>query len=119
MHPEENRGGESPEECAIRETFEEVCIKPSDINKGGELFFQFVDGLTIHGHVFYTDTYSGIPKETDEAKPFWCPIDEIPYENMWEDDITWLPSLLSKDYFKGYYIFDDEKMIEAYVSTDF
>ena len=38
---------------------------------------------------------------------------------MWEDDITWLPSLLSKDYFKGYYIFDDEKMIEAYVSTDF
>lgn len=111
--------GESPEECAIRETFEEVCIMPSDINKGGELFFQFVDGLTIHGHVFYTDTYSGIPKETDEAKPFWCPIDEIPYENMWEDDITWLPSLLSKDYFKGYYIFDDEKMIEAYVSTDF
>jgi len=111
--------GESPYDCAIRETFEEVCVQPSDVKKAGELFFQFVDGLTIHGYVFYTDKYSGTPKETREANPFWCSVDEIPYDKMWEDDITWLPCLLSKDYFHGYYIFDDEKMIDAYVTTDF
>ena len=111
--------GESPDECAIRETCEEVCVQPSDVKKAGELFFQFVDGLTIHGYVFYTDQYLGTPKETREANPFWCSVDEIPYDKMWEDDITWLPCLLSKDYFHGYYIFDDEKMIDAYVTTDF
>ena len=111
--------GESPDECAIRETFEEVCVQPSDVKKAGELFFQFVDGLTIHGYVFYTDQYLGTPAETREANPFWCSVDEIPYDKMWEDDITWLPCLLSKDYFHGYYIFDDEKMIDAYVTIDF
>lgn len=111
--------GESPNDCAIRETFEEVCVQPSDVKKAGELFFQFVDGLTIHGYVFYTDQYLGTPTETREANPFWCSVDEIPYDKMWEDDITWLPCLLSKDYFHGYYIFDDEKMIDAYVTTDF
>ena len=51
--------GESPYDCAIRETFEEVCVQPSNVKKAGELFFQFVDGLTIHGYVFYTDQYLG------------------------------------------------------------
>ena len=62
--------GESPDECAIRETFEEVCVQPSDVKKAGELFFQFLDGLTIHGYVFYTDQYLGTPAETREANPF-------------------------------------------------
>ena len=106
---------ETPLECAIRETMEEVCVEPLNINCAGELFFQFVDGLTIQGYVFRADNLIGIPKETEEANPFWCSVDEIPFDHMWEDDVTWIPYLLSDQYFKGYYIFDDELMLDAEV----
>lgn len=106
---------EMPLDCAIRETMEEVCVEPLNIHCTGELFFQFVDGLTIHGYVYRAENLKGVPKETDEADPFWCPINEIPYDQMWEDDVTWIPYLLSDEYFKGYYIFDDELMLDAEV----
>ena len=71
--------------------------------------------MTIHGYVFRADNLIGIPKETEEANPFWCSVDEIPFDQMWEDDVTWIPYLLSEKYFKGYYIFDDELMLDAEV----
>lgn len=107
--------GESALECAIRETQEEVCIHAKDIALSGELFFQFVDGLSIHATVYRAHDFDGNPSETDEANPFWCPVDQVPFDQMWEDDATWFPYLLSYQYFKAYYIFEDERMLDAYV----
>lgn len=109
---------ETPYDCAIRETLEEVCVEPVNIQCAGELFFQFTDGLTIHGYVYRADNLKGMPQETIEANPFWCSIHDIPYDKMWEDDITWFPYLLSNNYFKGYYIFDNEVMLDAVVKTN-
>jgi hypothetical protein len=71
---------------------EEVGVEASGLTKVGELSFQFVDGYALHGTVFFASTHSGTPHATREADPFWCPVDEIPYERMWEDDRYWLPS---------------------------
>ena len=107
--------GESLLECAIRETKEEVCITPHTISPAGELFFQFVDGLSIHCTVFRSEGFSGQASETDEANPFWCSLDELPFDEMWEDDVTWFDLLIKKTYFTGNYIFDEERMLDAVV----
>ena len=106
---------ESLLECAIRETEEEVCITPHTISPAGELFFQFVDGLSIHCTVFRSEGFSGQPSETEEANPFWCSLDKLPFDQMWEDDATWFDHLIKKTYFIGNYIFDEERMLDAVV----
>jgi 8-oxo-dGTP diphosphatase len=62
---------ETPLECAIRETQEELLISPLDIRPAGELFFHANDMPRIHGHIFVASDYEGTPSETDEAIPLW------------------------------------------------
>ena len=109
--------GESLLECAIRETEEEVCITPHLISPAGELFFQFVDGLSIHCTVFRAEGWSGEPSETEEANPFWCSLNQLPFDRMWEDDATWFDYLVEKKYFTGSYIFDGDRMLDAVIGT--
>ncbi len=110
--------GERPIDCAIRETREEVCVTPKNIDLSGELFFQFTDGLSIHCIVYCSNDFDGEPKETDEAIPFWCNIDDIPFSQMWEDDVTWFDYLISKTFFKAYYIFDGDQMLDARIELE-
>lgn len=107
---------ETPEQAAIRETQEEIGLTPQKLKYMGELHFIFLDGYSLHGTVFFSNQYTGTPIETPEATPFWCPINKIPYENMWADDSLWLPVALSGKQFKGYFIFDDDKMLSHKMS---
>jgi 8-oxo-dGTP diphosphatase len=102
---------ETAEQAAIREVQEEIGLTPSNLTYMGELHFIFTDGYSLHGTIFFSDSYTGTPVETIEASPFWCQIDRIPYENMWADDRLWLPIVLSGKKFKGYFIFDGETML--------
>lgn len=104
--------GEAPIEAAVREAQEELCITPRELTFCGENLFQFVDGYSIHVHVFKADDYEGRPTETDEASPIWSPIDAIPYEEMWEDDKLWIPHVLDGTRFYGRFLFDDDVMLD-------
>ena len=109
---------ESDFEAAVRETREEVGITPKRPEKVGELNFYFTDGYLLKGYVFVSQEYSGEIEETPEAAPFWCKTDEIPYENMWEDDRFWLPLMLCREKFCGYFVFDDDKMLDKNIIVD-
>lgn len=104
--------GETPLEAAVREVQEELCITPLELTYSGENLFQFVDGYSIHVHVFKAGDYEGEPTETDEASPIWTPVDKIPYEEMWEDDKLWVPLVLDGTRFFGRYLFDDDVMLD-------
>jgi len=104
--------GETPLEAAVREVQEELCITPVELTYSGENLFQFVDGYSIHVHVFKAGDYEGEPTETDEASPIWSNLDAIPYEEMWEDDKLWVPLVLDGTRFYGRYLFDDDIMLD-------
>ncbi len=104
--------GETARECALREVREELCITPLDLEPVGENRFQFVDGYSIHVHVFRAGSYRGRPRETEEAVPLWFGLDEIPYHEMWEDDRLWVPRLLDGTWFSGRFLFDGDHMLD-------
>lgn len=107
--------GELPRECAVREVEEEIGVTPTQVEERGELFFQFVDGYSIHVWVFRAAGYQGETVETDEAVPLWFPLDEIPYGEMWADDRIWLPLMLDGRRFHGRFIFDGDAMVDHHV----
>jgi 8-oxo-dGTP diphosphatase len=104
--------GETVAECAVRETEEELLTTPEGSRPVGQLQFQFVDGYSIHVHVFRAEACDREPQETDEAVPIWAPVDAIPFDEMWEDDRIWLPSLLDDEPFHGRFLFDDDSMVD-------
>jgi len=103
--------GETPVQAAVREVEEEIGVTPVNARQAGQLYFQFVDGHSIHGYVFTAADFSGELRETDEALPFWVPLDRIPYHNMWADDRLWIPLLLSGKLFIGRFLFDGDQML--------
>ncbi|MGI9241010.1 MAG: 8-oxo-dGTP diphosphatase [Verrucomicrobiales bacterium] len=110
--------GETAAEGAIRETEEEVGLQATDLRQMGELHFQFTDGMALHCTVFHSDQFSGEAIETDEAIPIWTEIATIPYDEMWEDDVHWLPQMLAGKTFRGYFEFDGDQMLSKELSFD-
>ena len=108
--------GETPKQCAIRETREELCITPTHVQAAGQLFFHSEDMPRLHGHVFIASDYMGTPQETAEAKPIWFTKEDVPYDQMWEDDRYWLPAVLSGKGIHGRFIFIQENLIDYEVS---
>jgi 8-oxo-dGTP diphosphatase len=103
--------GETWMEAAIREVEEEICVTPIAVSECGELQFQFVDGYSIHVRVFRANDYTGTPAETVEAIPLWVDVANVPYGEMWADDIIWLPLLLAGKPFAGRFLFADDTML--------
>ena len=103
--------GESALRCAERETQEEIGVTPLGLEELGELFFQFIDGYSLHVAVFRAADCRGELIETPEASPIWTRIAEIPYAEMWQDDPFWLPLLLDRRPFRGYFTFDEDRML--------
>ena len=110
--------GEQPHDCAVRETEEEVGITPIDLRPRGELHFQFKDGYSLHCTVFTASSYSGTLVETEEALPIWTELDAIPYDEMWADDIHWLPGVIAGQSFRAWFHFDGDNMLSKHIDWD-
>ena len=107
--------GETPREAVVRETQEEVGVTPLGLEERGVIQFQFTDGYSLHCVIFQASDLEGELIETDEADPFWCSVDEIPYDGMWEDDRHWLPLMLEGRPFKASFEFEGESMLSKVI----
>lgn len=101
--------GESSLAAASRETVEETGVTPKDPRYAGLLEFRFAEGSACWDNlcaVYRADAYDGrLCAEHDECAPEWVGLDAIPYDRMWEDDRSWLPSLLTGRPFHRVYRF--------------
>lgn len=103
--------GETARQCAIRETIEEVCLRPLAVRCMGLIHFQYADGRVIDGRIFRADGALGVPRETEEARPFWVGIDAIPWQRMWDDDVLWLPHLIAGAPFRAELLIHDDRLV--------
>lgn len=106
--------GETALDAALRETAEEVCltVEAASTVHRASLSFQFVDGYRLTAEVFVANRYTGTPTATDEADPFWCRVDTLPFDEMWADDALWLPIVLAGGRCAGWFVFDDDTMLD-------
>ena len=104
--------GEGASRAAAREFKEELEATPVGVEKFGEVWFHVMDGPAIRIHVFRATDCDGEPRETDEAKPFWCSVNEVPYDRMWADDRHWFPLLLEGLLFEARSVFDGDRLLE-------
>jgi len=104
--------GETVEIAAVRELEEETGIKVSihDLYPIGHVTFLFPSkphwSQTVH--VFLVEMWQGSPAESDEMKPAWCMVNEIPFESMWDDASYWLPVVLKGKRIKASFVFKDD-----------
>jgi 8-oxo-dGTP diphosphatase len=103
--------GESPFDCARRETREEVGIEPLDPVCRAELCFQDTNGYAMRGYAFVADRFTGVPVATAEALPFWCDVDALPFEEMWDDDRFWLPRVLAGECLVGEFLMHEDRLV--------
>ncbi|MCK4647615.1 8-oxo-dGTP diphosphatase [Candidatus Pacearchaeota archaeon] len=104
--------GETLEEAAIRETYEEAGITIKNLERMGQIRFYFQGKEQDHlVNFFLASDFSGVAKETKEMKPEWFRRDKLPYYRMWEDDRYWLPLLLEGKYFTGKFNFNKKNLI--------
>jgi len=102
--------GETPEQNALREAYEETGLRLRNLEYHGELKF-FLGGkneLSFHSYLFSTKEFSGNARSTEEGEVRWFELDEIPYDKMWPDDIFWIPKMLAGQKFDADFFFDGE-----------
>ena len=101
---------ETPEEAMVRETKEEIYVTPKKYEKVGIIEFdEFYKGKkeNVLFHLYIVTEWIGDIKESDEMKPYWFDINNIPYDNMFPDDKYWLPIILQGRKIKGHFSFDE------------
>ena len=107
--------GETNEEGAKRELHEESSLIANTLQRVGYLVFNMKESAKLMKvHVYRTDDFSGSPMESEEMKPKWYSVDNIPYDGMWPDDKYWIPYMLDGKTLIGRFDYEDDDTISDY-----
>lgn len=90
--------GETAADAAVREVAEEsgVIVVLEDLTELGPVRWRFPSDqrLDMDAVVFAAEQFTGTPTATDEVEPDWYPVDEVPWDGMWDDARHWLRYVL-------------------------
>src|SRR3989338_2305736 len=111
--------GETLEQTANRETTEEIGCTPLSLTKVAIFDFYFPllpkeKDFNQQVVVFKINKWKGEPVETEEMRPEWFAFDKIPYDQMWPDDILWLPKILAGKLLRAKFAFGENNEIMEY-----
>jgi mutator protein MutT len=101
---------ETPLEGVIREVKEETGLTILNPKLNGVIDFYFGENPKPdwNTYVFLVTEFKGKLKSSDEGELRWFRLNEIPYDNMWEDDKYWLPSFIEGKKVEGSFWFNRE-----------
>jgi len=103
---------ETIEENIVREMQEESGLTPTKFEKRAVMYFEFKEGPEIiEVNLFAIDDFDGEPKETEEMKPKWFDINDLPWNEMWSDDPIWYPLFLEGKKFEANFLFDGKEQV--------
>ena len=106
--------GESPEECALRETYEETGLTLTDYAYRGLVTFVSDRWETEYMSLFTATGYEGELKECDEGELQWLTAEEFAALPQWEGDKIFL-RLLEENvpFFSLKLRYEGERLAEA------
>jgi 8-oxo-dGTP diphosphatase len=91
--------GESAAAAAAREVEEESGIRVAQhaLTEAARLTFLFPErpSWDMDVAIFTSADWSGEATESDEIRPRWFPVTELPLDRMWDDGKHWLPRVLA------------------------
>ena len=104
---------ETIEEAARREAKEEIFVDIQNLNKVAELSFYFPHNSAWDQivHVYLAENWTGEPRESDEMRPEWFSVNELPFQDMWPDDIFWLPEVVKGKLLKAMFKFGEKDVV--------
>ncbi len=77
---------ESPEECVMRETYEETGYTLTSFRLRGIVTFVSGGGVTEYMWLFTADGFEGEPHDCDEGELMWIDREAVFDLNIWEGD---------------------------------
>ena len=107
--------GESPDECLLREVFEETGFKLISYRSRGIITFVYDEDTVEYMHLYTADSYEGDMVECNEGDLEWIPKKDLYNLELWDGDKIFLRLLDEKDeFFSLKLIYDkDDNLIEA------
>mgnify|MGYP001589653247 FL=1 len=83
------------------------------LNKVGEIDFNFPHNADWNQmvHVYLSENWIGEPAESEEMKPEWFSVSEIPFTEMWPADVFWIPKVLDEELIKAKIVFGEKDAI--------
>ena len=105
--------GETPEECVLREIYEESGLKAySPLFKGFLTFPAFADEEDWYAFVFVVERFEGkLMDSSDEGVLQWVDDSELLSLNLWEGDRIFLPWLDKPGFFSGKFIYQQGRLL--------
>jgi 8-oxo-dGTP diphosphatase len=100
--------GETPEECATREIWEEAGIKASAPRLRGIITFPgFFNDEDWYTFLFLVDEFEGDLIDSPEGILKWIPNEKLLELNLWEGDRIFIPWLDQPGFFSGKFIYEN------------
>ena len=109
--------GESPEECAVREIFEESGLRARNPQLKGFLTFPaFSQDEDWYVFVFVVEDFEGELIDSAEGNLRWVDNPDLVSLNLWEGDPIFLPWLDRPGIFSGKFIYKDGRLVSHQVA---
>ncbi len=87
--------GETPDECAVRETFEETGLTLTSFRRAGVIHFILPKWGDEDSYLYLADGFTGeLRNDCDEGELAWIPKEDVMSLRLWEGDKAFLPLLL-------------------------
>lgn len=104
--------GESVTDSFIRETQEELNVTPTEFEQVAMHTFTYPgEESSWDAYVYFVTKWTGEISESEEMSPKWFKISEIPFHDMWDDDIYWLHAALAGNKLKAHFVFDENNKL--------